>query len=69
MSVPSIQVNGEALALEREVTLGELLTLLGVPREGSAVALNDAVVSKGRIDAQPVRPGDRIEIIRAVAGG
>ncbi|TAM74677.1 sulfur carrier protein ThiS [bacterium] len=69
MTAEIIVVNGEARALEREVTLGELLASLGVAREGSAVALNDAVIPKGRIDAQPVRPGDRVEIIRAVAGG
>jgi len=65
----TVLVNGEAIALEHEGTLGELLSRLGVKREGTAVALNDAVVPKGRIDVQPVRPGDRIEIIRAVAGG
>ena len=69
MTAESIVVNGEPVAFERGVTLGELLASLGVKREGLAVALNDAVVPKGRIDAQPVRPGDRVEIIRAVAGG
>lgn len=69
MTAQDIVVNGEAIALEREATLGELLASLGIAREGSAVALNDTVIPKGRIDAQPVRPGDRVEIIRAVAGG
>ncbi|TAM91201.1 sulfur carrier protein ThiS [bacterium] len=69
MTAQDIVVNGEAIALEREVTLGELLASLGVAREGSAVALNDMVIPKRRIDAQLVRPGDRVEIIRAVAGG
>lgn len=69
MTSETVLVNGEAVALDREGTLGELLARLGVKREGTAVALNESVIPKGRIDVQPVRPGDRVEIIRAVAGG
>ncbi|MDE2572292.1 MAG: sulfur carrier protein ThiS [bacterium] len=64
-----VVVNGETIPLERVQTLGELLQRLGVKREGAAVALNDSVIPKGRIDAEPLQAGDRVEIIRAVAGG
>ena len=52
-------------------TLDELLRALGVPpdRTGTAVAVNDAVVPRGRWAATRVAEGDRIEIITAAQGG
>jgi len=65
----TIQVNGEAREVAPGSTLGALLDALGVRRDGMAVACNDAVVPRARVDAAPLAPGDRIEIIVAVAGG
>ena len=69
MTSTTVVVNGERVGFEREETLGTLLERLGVKREGTAVALNESVVPKGRIDEQRLQPGDRVEVIRAVAGG
>lgn len=62
-------VNGETRDLPEELTVGALLELLGAPRGGVAVARNDAVVRRSDYDRRTVEDGDRIEIIRAVAGG
>jgi sulfur carrier protein len=36
---------------------------------GTAVAVSDEVVPAGRWGSTPVAPGDRIEVLQAVAGG
>jgi sulfur carrier protein len=62
-------INGEARDLPDDLTLGALLELLGTPRAGIAVARNDRVVRKVDYDTHAIEDGDRIEIIKAVAGG
>lgn len=65
----NIRVNGEPLALAGEMNLRDLLSLLEVPQVGVAVAKNDRVVPFSQIDTHVVVDGDRIEIIKAAAGG
>jgi sulfur carrier protein len=65
----NVTVNGAAHEVAAGTTLGELIARLGVRREGIAVARNDDVVVRGAVDATPLREGDTIEIIAAVAGG
>jgi sulfur carrier protein len=65
----TVTVNGALRELAEGTTLGELIADLGVRREGIAVARNDDVVTRGLIDTTPLRAGDTIEIIAAVAGG
>ncbi|MBV8148399.1 MAG: sulfur carrier protein ThiS [Candidatus Eremiobacteraeota bacterium] len=62
-------VNGEVCDLPYGSTIGALLRLLGMTGTGVAVAQNDSVVRRTQFDSQPIAEGDRIEIIRAVAGG
>ena len=62
-------INGRLADLPDELTVGALLELLGSARNGIAVACNDRVVRRAEYDKQPVRDGDRVEIIEAVAGG
>ena len=62
-------INGSARELPGELTVGALLELLGSPRRGVAVACNDRVVRRDEYDVAPVKDGDRLEIIQAVAGG
>jgi len=62
-------INGEARDLPDELTVGALLALLGVPLAGVAVARNDRVVRRVDYEAHAIEDGDRIEIIKAVAGG
>jgi sulfur carrier protein len=46
-----------------------LLAHIAAPPSGIAVAKNDRVVKRGAFAQETVQEGDRIEIIRAVAGG
>ena len=62
-------INGEVRDLPDALTVGALLELLGAPRAGIAVARNDRVVRRGEYDSHVLEDGDRIEIIKAVAGG
>lgn len=62
-------VNGEQREFDEGTTVGELLVLVGAPRAGIAVARNDRVVRRADYDTHRLADGDRIEIIKAVAGG
>ncbi|HEY1655482.1 MAG TPA: sulfur carrier protein ThiS [Candidatus Tumulicola sp.] len=62
-------VNGETRDLPDGATVGGLLEILGAARAGIAVARNDRVVASAEYDSDRIADGDRIEIIRAVAGG
>ncbi len=62
-------INGEARELPDDLTVGALLEHLGAPRTGIAVARNDRVVRRVEYDTRAIEDGDRIEIIKAVAGG
>jgi sulfur carrier protein len=62
-------VNGTEKELADTTTLGELLASLGISLDGTAVAVNDAVVPRAAYAAHRLHDGDRVEIIRAVSGG
>jgi len=62
-------INGELRELPEEMTVENLLTYIEAPERGIAVAKNDRVVRRASFPRELVREGDRIEIIRAVAGG
>lgn len=64
-----ISINGQITECPPECTLAQLLEQLGIPMAGTAVARNDAVVRKALYAETALQPGDRLEIIRAVAGG
>jgi sulfur carrier protein len=65
----TITVNGEQRVMRDGATLESLLEVLGVRRDGTAVALNDDVVPRTHHATTVLRGGDRLEIIVAVAGG
>lgn len=64
-----VTINGQARELPSGMTVGELLELLGTARKGIAIACNDTVVRRVQFDEYRLAGGDRIEIIKAVAGG
>ena len=64
-----IQLNGQATECPDGCTVAELLARLDIPTAGTAVALNEAVVRKAEYSSTILAPDDRVEIIRAVAGG
>lgn len=64
-----IQLNGQTTDCPDGCTVAELLERLNIPTAGTAVARNDTVVRKAEYASTTLAPGDRVEIIRAVAGG
>jgi len=64
-----ISVNGVERELPDELTIAQLLKTIDAPKTGIAVARNDEVIRRSAHALEKVVPGDRIEIIKAVAGG
>ena len=62
-------VNGTTRDLPRDTSIADLLKELGVPSEGTAVALNGAVVPRKDHGSAMLSDDDVVEVIRAVAGG
>lgn len=62
-------INGESHDLPEGLTVAQLLAHVQAPQRGIAVAKNDRVVRRSAFEEERVEDGDRIEIIRAVAGG
>ena len=65
----TVFVNGEARELREGATVGELLDKIGTARTGVAVACNEQIVRRGSYGERHLAQGDRVEIIKAVAGG
>ncbi len=64
-----ITLNGAAETVSSGATMVDLLTTIGLPSEGVAVAVNGAVVPRALHALTAIENGDRIEVIRAVGGG
>lgn len=62
-------INGREQELPDGLTVAQLLAHLETPERGIAVAKNDRVVRRSTFTQERVQDGDRIEIIKAVAGG
>ncbi|MGH6671289.1 MAG: sulfur carrier protein ThiS [Xanthobacteraceae bacterium] len=70
MSEAEIRVNGESeplIAATIEALLAEKTVDTG--QRGIAVALNGAVVPRAAWPDTPLKPGDKVEIVRARQGG
>ena len=64
-----IILNGDEREVDDGISVLQLLEVLHIPTAGTAVARNDAVVRKALHAETILQPNDRIEILRAVAGG
>jgi len=62
-------VNGTGYDLVAGMTIAQLLDELGTPQTGVAVARNDEIIRRSELEHETIAEGDRIEIIKAVAGG
>lgn len=62
-------INGEQREVAEGLTVARLLEMMRIPTSGTAVARNDRVIHRNEHGGIPIEEGDRIEIIRAVAGG
>jgi len=64
-----VSVNGAERECAEGSTFGQLLEELGIDVRGVAIARNDEVVRRADLGRERIAPGDRIEIIKAAAGG
>ena len=65
----TVTANGRAIALQEPCTLEQFLALLGLPPRSVVVEQNGEAVTPSSFAQRPVQPGDRLEIVRIVAGG
>lgn len=61
--------NGEPVGLADGAKLPDLLEALGVRAKWVIVELNGEPVERADMHATALRAGDRVELVRAVAGG
>jgi len=64
-----IVINGEPRIVAQHATVDDVLSQLGIVRDGIAVALNDEVVPRSQYAEYTLEAGVRLEIVQAVAGG
>ena len=64
-----LTVNGEQRAVTEGLTLTELLALLGLRRGSVVVELNGTALVPSEVPGIRLSAGDRLELVRAVAGG
>lgn len=61
--------NGDAVELADGATLTDLFEALGVQAKWVIVELNGEPVDRADVTSTVLRAGDRVELVRAVAGG
>ena len=65
----SIQLNGDRRTVPAGTTLPALLASLGIPAQGALIEHNGAALLRDEWPAVRLGNGDRLEILRVVAGG
>ena len=65
----TIMVNGEARTISRASNVAELVHELELPAPAMLVEHNGLALRRDEWPARPLADGDRIELIRIVAGG
>lgn len=67
-AVLTVLLNGEPRELPAGATVEDVLSLLGAPRSGVAIAVNGDVLHRGEWSS-PLVAGDRVEVLTATSGG
>ena len=65
----NIIVNGESQSLESDMSLGQLLVMLGLDGKRIAVEVNRDIVPRSDYDSFKLSDNDTIEIVNAIGGG
>ena len=69
MTAVSIQVNGEEREIPAGLHVAALLEHLGLHPRMVVVERNGDILRREALDATPVEPGDRFELVHFVGGG
>ena len=64
-----VQANGRSVELAPGATVADLLATLGLTRSWVVVERNGEPVSRAEVGTTRLDEGDRLEVVRAVAGG
>ena len=64
-----VVANGEEVALGEEATLTDLLEALGLGPKWVVAEVNGVAVDRADMPSVVLSDGDRVELVRAVAGG
>jgi sulfur carrier protein len=68
--VITVVANGRTVELPQGATLAALLDVLGVPPKAvAAMEHNGEAIPRSAHDGRTLADGDRVELVRAVAGG
>ena len=65
----TISINGESRKLERSANVAELIEELALPAPATLVEHNGLALRRDEWRARTLAEGDRVELIRIVAGG
>ena len=65
----TVTVNGQPCDLPDGATLADVLSRIGAPSRGVAVALDGAVVPRERWAGTPLSAGASVDVVTAVQGG
>lgn len=65
----NVQVNGEALEVPLDTTVGGLLQHLRLADRRVAVEVNEEIVPAGRHHEHRLAEDDKIEVVHAIGGG
>jgi len=65
----NIVINGETREMAAASTVAHVLDLFGIDPAITLVQLNDDIVERSRFAETTLSAGDRIELVRFVAGG
>jgi len=66
---PTVIANGRPVAAALPATLEAFLVAQGLPPRSVVVELDDEAVAPSEFAARVLRGGERLEIVRIVAGG
>lgn len=65
----TITVNGKSEQLEDNTNVAALVAKLGLVTDGTAVAVDDAIVPKSQFDTFTLKDGMKADVFSLVAGG
>jgi len=65
----NVLVNGETVAVAERATIADLLAQLDLRQRVAAVEHNGQALAASERDQVTLRDGDRIELVKATAGG
>lgn len=67
--IMEVKINGEKRTFDTSLTVSGLLDSLEINPQSVVVELNLQIVVRSKMDQEPIKDGDSVEIIKLVSGG